>query len=231
MTERYAAGPMSVGSRHPTTLGRYRLIKKIGMGGMAEIWVASVAGMSGVRKICVVKRILPHLVDSPEFVRMFLDEARIAATLDHPNLVQMYDVEDVDGVPVIAMEYLHGEDLRTVRKLAPIGEPADADRARDHHRGGHRGRAPLRAREGRLDGKPLDIVHRDVSPHNVIVTYDGAVKILDFGIVKAANRVNETRDGALKGKVPYMSPEQCTSEHLDRRSDIYSVGLLLAIRN
>ncbi|WP_437528510.1 protein kinase [Sorangium sp. So ce726] len=227
MTERYAAGPMSVGSRHPTTLGRYRLIKKIGMGGMAEIWVASVAGISGVRKICVVKRILPHLVDSPEFVRMFLDEARIAATLDHPNLVQMYDVEDVDGVPVIAMEYLHGEDLRTVRKsLRSANRRMPIEHAITIAAGVAAGLHYAHEKVG-FDGKPLDIVHRDVSPHNVIVTYDGAVKILDFGIAKAANRVNETRDGALKGKVPYMSPEQCTSEHLDRRSDVYSVGLLL----
>ncbi|WP_437812171.1 protein kinase domain-containing protein [Sorangium sp. So ce1078] len=227
MTERPAAGPMSAGSRRPVTLGRYRLLKKIGMGGMAEIWVASVAGISGVRKICVVKRILPHLADSPEFVRMFLDEARIAATLDHPNLVQMYDIEEVDGVPVIAMEYLHGEDLRTVKKsLRSANRRMPFEHAITIAAGVAAGLHYAHEKVG-FDGRPLDIVHRDVSPHNVFVTYDGAVKILDFGIAKAANRVNETRDGALKGKVPYMSPEQCTSEKLDRRSDIYSVGILL----
>ncbi|WP_437998099.1 protein kinase [Sorangium sp. So ce185] len=227
MTERPAAGPLSAASRRPTALGRYRLLKKIGMGGMAEIWVASVAGISGVRKICVVKRILPHLVDSPEFVRMFLDEARIAATLDHPNLVQMYDIEEVDGVPVIAMEYLHGEDLRTIKKsLRSANRRMPVEHAITIAASVAAGLHYAHEKVG-FDGKPLDIVHRDVSPHNVFVTYDGAVKILDFGIAKAANRVNETRDGALKGKVPYMSPEQCTSEKLDRRSDIYSVGILL----
>ncbi|WP_437957638.1 protein kinase [Sorangium sp. So ce119] len=227
MSERHAAGPRSAASRRPTTLGRYRLLKKIGMGGMAEIWVASVAGISGVRKICVVKQILPHLADSPEFVRMFLDEARIAATLDHPNLVQMYDIEEVDGVPVIAMEYLHGEDLRTIKKsLRTANRRMPVEHAITIAAGVAAGLHYAHEKVG-FDGKPLDIVHRDVSPHNVFVTYDGAVKILDFGIAKAANRVNETRDGALKGKVPYMSPEQCTSEKLDRRSDIYSVGILL----
>ncbi|WP_437688864.1 protein kinase domain-containing protein [Sorangium sp. So ce176] len=227
MSERHAAGPMSAASRRPTTLGRYRLLKKIGMGGMAEIWVASVAGISGVRKICVVKQILPHLADSPEFVRMFLDEARIAATLDHPNLVQMYDIEEVDGVPVIAMEYLHGEDLRTIKKaLRTANRRMPVEHAITIAAGVAAGLHYAHEKVG-FDGKPLDIVHRDVSPHNVFVTYDGAVKILDFGIAKAANRVNETRDGALKGKVPYMSPEQCTSEKLDRRSDIYSVGIVL----
>ncbi|WP_437599273.1 protein kinase [Sorangium sp. So ce590] len=227
MTERHAAGPLSAGSRRLASLGRYRLLKKIGMGGMAEIWVASVAGISGVKKICVVKRILPHLIDSPEFVRMFLDEARIAATLDHPNLVQMYDIEEVDGVPVIAMEYLHGEDLRTVKKsLRSANRRMPFEHAITIAAGVAAGLHYAHEKVG-FDGRPLDIVHRDVSPHNVFVTYDGAVKILDFGIAKAANRVNETRDGALKGKVPYMSPEQCTSEQLDRRSDIYSVGILL----
>ncbi|WP_437576809.1 protein kinase domain-containing protein [Sorangium sp. So ce887] len=227
MSERHAAGPLSAASRRPVALGRYRLLKKIGMGGMAEIWVASVAGISGVRKICVVKRILPHLIDSPEFVRMFLDEARIAATLDHPNLVQMYDIEEVDGVPVIAMEYLHGEDLRTVKKsLRSANRRMPFEHAITIAAGVAAGLHYAHEKVG-FDGRPLDIVHRDVSPHNVFVTYDGAVKILDFGIAKATNRVNETRDGALKGKVPYMSPEQCTSEQLDRRSDIYSVGILL----
>ncbi|AUX27164.1 uncharacterized protein SOCEGT47_077440 [Sorangium cellulosum] len=227
MTERHVAGPMSAAARRSTTLGRYRLLKKIGMGGMAEIWVASVAGISGVKKICVVKQILPHLADSPEFVRMFLDEARIAATLDHPNLVQMYDIEEVDGVPLIAMEYLHGEDLRTLKKtLRSANRRMPVEHAVTIAIGVAAGLHYAHEKVG-FDGKPLDIVHRDVSPHNVFVTYDGAVKILDFGIAKAANRVNETRDGALKGKVPYMSPEQCTSEQLDRRSDIYSVGILL----
>ncbi|WP_437675387.1 protein kinase domain-containing protein [Sorangium sp. So ce131] len=226
MSERHAESSRAA-PRRPGVLGRYRLLKKIGMGGMAEIWVASVAGISGVKKICVVKQILPHLADSPEFVRMFLDEARIAATLDHPNLVQMYDIEEIDGIPVIAMEYLHGEDLRHIKKsLRTANRRMPVEHAITIAAGVAAGLHYAHEKVG-YDGKPLDIVHRDVSPHNVFVTYDGAVKILDFGIAKAANRVNETRDGALKGKVPYMSPEQCTSDKLDRRSDIYSVGILL----
>ena len=219
--------PPLANSPRPVKLGRYHLLKRIGLGGMAEIWVARVTGISDVHKICVVKRILPHLADSPEFVRMFLDEARIAATLAHPNLVQMYDVAEVDKVPLIAMEYLHGEDLRALKKtLRSRKERMPLDHAIHIAMSMAAGLHYAHEKVG-FDGKPLNIVHRDISPHNVIVTYEGAVKVLDFGIAKAANRMNETRDGALKGKIPYMSPEQCRSERLDRRSDIYSTGIIL----
>lgn len=211
----------------PVRLGRYHLLKRIGVGGMAEIWVAKVASLSGVEKVCVVKRILPHLSDSPEFVRMFLDEARIAATLNHPNLVQMYDVEEIDHVPLISMEYLHGEDLRTVKKeLKSHKKRMPLEHAITIGIGIAAGLHYAHEQVG-FDGSALNIVHRDISPHNVFVTYDGGVKILDFGIAKASNRSNETRDGALKGKIPYMSPEQCRSEKLDRRTDIYSTGIIL----
>lgn len=224
---RSSAPPPQQHAPGPTRLGRYHLLKRIGLGGMAEIWVARVAGIQGVQKICVVKRILPHLAESPEFVRMFMDEARIAATLTHPNLVQMYDVEEIDRIPLIAMEYLHGEDLRAIKKaLRTQKRRMPLDHAINVAIGMSAGLHYAHEKVG-FDGKPLNIVHRDISPHNVIVTYEGAVKILDFGIAKAANRMNETRDGALKGKIPYMSPEQCRSERLDRRTDIYSTGIIL----
>jgi serine/threonine protein kinase/DNA-directed RNA polymerase subunit RPC12/RpoP len=211
----------------PTTLGKYQLLKKIAVGGMAEIWVARSAGISGVEQMCVVKRILPELSTNADFVRMFLDEARIAATLNHPNLVQMYDVGEAAGRPFIAMEFLHGEDVRTLRKaLRPQRGRMPVEHALNVVMGVAAGLHYAHEKVG-FDGRPLRVVHRDISPHNVFVTHDGAVKILDFGIAVAANRDHATQNGTLKGKIPYMSPEQCLCEPLDRRSDIYSLGVML----
>ena len=211
----------------PISLGKYQLLKKIAVGGMAEIWVARSAGISGVEQVCVVKRILPELATNADFVRMFLDEARIAATLNHPNLAQMYDVGEANGRPFIAMEYLHGEDVRSVRKaLRPTRGRMPVEHALNVIMGVAAGLHYAHEKVG-FDGRPLNVVHRDISPHNVFVTHDGAVKILDFGIAMAENRDHATRNGTLKGKVPYMSPEQCLCEPLDRRSDIYSLGVML----
>jgi hypothetical protein len=175
----------------------------------------------------VLKRILPQLAVKKDFVEMFLDEARIAATLQHPNVVQTYDVGVVDGNYFIAMEYLHGEELRTIiktlyrdRRRLPIEHSLNimislcAGLHYAHEKIG-------------FDGRPLNIVHRDVTPRNIIVTFDGGVKLLDFGIARADGRSSETRYGTLKGKIPYMSPEQCKGEPLDRRADIFSLGILL----
>ncbi len=211
----------------PILLGKYQLLKKIAVGGMAEIWVARSAGISGVEQVCVVKRILPELATNADFVRMFLDEARIAATLNHPNLAQMYDVGEANGRPFIAMEYLHGEDVRSVRKaLRPTRGRMPVEHALNVIMGVAAGLHYAHEKVG-FDGRPLNVVHRDISPHNVFVTHDGAVKILDFGIATAENRNHATKNGTLKGKVPYMSPEQCLCEPLDRRSDIYSLGVML----
>ena len=175
----------------------------------------------------VIKRILPQLATKTDFVEMFLDEARIAATLQHPNVVQMYDVGVVDGNYFIAMEYLHGEDVRSLqRTLHRQDKRLPLEHALNIVIGVASGLHYAHEKVG-FDGKPLEIVHRDVTPQNVIVTYDGAVKLLDFGIAKASNRFGETRFGTLKGKVPYMSPEQCRGEPLDRRSDIFSLGIML----
>ena len=213
--------------QQPITLGKYQLLKKIAVGGMAEIWVARTTGISGVEQVCVVKRILPELSTNADFVRMFLDEARIAATLNHPNLAQMYDVGEVNGRPFIAMEYLHGEDVRSVRKaLRPQRGRMPVEHALNVIMGVAAGLHYAHEKVG-FDGRPLNVVHRDISPHNVFLTHDGAVKILDFGIAVAENRDHATQNGTLKGKIPYMSPEQCLCEPLDRRSDIYSLGVML----
>ncbi|HEX4457294.1 MAG TPA: protein kinase, partial [Polyangia bacterium] len=199
----------------------------LAVGGMAELFLARAAGPQGFSKLCVIKRVLPHLAEDPAFVEMFLDEARIAATLQHPNVVQMYDVGVVDGNYFIAMEYLHGEDVRSISKAVQHKEQRlPIEHALNIVIGLASGLHYAHEKVG-FDGKPLEIVHRDVTPQNVIVTYDGAVKLLDFGIAKASNRFGETRFGTLKGKVPYMSPEQGRGEALDRRSDIFSLGIML----
>jgi tRNA A-37 threonylcarbamoyl transferase component Bud32 len=223
LKEPLAPPDVGVGSR----LGKYEIIKRLATGGMAEIFLARVSGLPGFQKMVVIKRILPQLATKTDFVEMFLDEARIAATLQHPNVVQMYDVGVVDGNYFIAMEYLHGEDVRSLsRILHRQDKKLPLEHALNVVIGVSSGLHYAHEKVG-FDGKPLEIVHRDVTPQNIIVTYDGAVKLLDFGIAKASNRFGETRFGTLKGKVPYMSPEQCRGEPLDRRSDIFSLGIML----
>jgi serine/threonine protein kinase len=218
-----AAADVVAGSR----LGKYEILKRLATGGMAEIFLARVSGLPGFTKMVVIKRILPQLATKSDFIEMFLDEARIAATLQHPNVVQMYDVGVVDGNYFIAMEYLHGEDVRSLQKtLWKREEKVPLEHALNIVIGVCSGLHYAHEKVG-FDGKPLNIVHRDVTPQNIIVTYEGGVKLLDFGIAKASNRFGETRFGTLKGKVPYMSPEQCRGEALDRRSDIFSLGIML----
>jgi serine/threonine protein kinase len=193
----------------PERLGRYRLLRKLAVGGMAEIYLARVSGPGGFEKNVVVKRILPQLAESDEFFAMFLDEARIAAMLQHANLVHIYDAGQVDDEFFIAMEHLDGADLHTVhRVLSERGAAADGGQA-----------IPLQ--------HAIFIVNSDVTPQNVFLTREGGVKLVDFGVAKSANRVSSTTFGTLKGKLPYMSPEQCRAELVDRRSDIYSLGVLL----
>ncbi|MDB4969886.1 MAG: Protein kinase, partial [Myxococcales bacterium] len=191
---------------------------------MAELHLARTEGaVAGAHKLCVVKQMLPALSGDPEFVQMFVDEARLAVALDHPNLVHVHEVGCVDGQYFYAMEYLHGETVARLGATPPrlslgealtivVGVAAGLEYAHD---------------KCGSDGKALCIVHRDVSPQNVIVTFDGAVKLLDFGIAKAADRLTETRRGVIKGKVRYMSPEQIRGEPLDRRADVYSLGVML----
>lgn len=207
-------------------LGRYELIKRLARGGMAEVHLAR-TGAAGVEKIVVVKRMLAQHASNDDFIGMFLDEARVAIVLNHPNVVQTYDFGVEEGRHYLAMEYLHGEDLRTIvatlraakRKMPPsialyVIAALCAGLHHAHEAVGN-------------DGQRLFIVHRDVSPHNAIVTFDGAVKVFDFGIAQASNRTSHTRDGTLKGKIAYMSPEQLRGESIDRRTDVYAVGVML----
>ncbi len=213
----------------PKRFGKYTLIRKIAIGGMAEIFLALQRSVAGFEKIIVVKRILPHLAKDAQFVTMLLDEARIAATLNHPNVAQIYDVGQHDGQFYIAMEHVHGEDLRSVVRsmkgknvtsfplehaLAIIlGMSAGLSYAHEQRT---------------LDGEAMNIVHRDVSPQNVLITFNGDVKLVDFGIAKAGrSNAEDTKSGKLKGKVPYMSPEQAQGLELDARSDVFALGVML----
>ncbi|HEY2748771.1 MAG TPA: serine/threonine-protein kinase [Polyangia bacterium] len=210
------------------TIGKYEVLQRLAAGGMAEIFLARMVGVLGFDKLVVIKRILPHLASRNDFIAMFLDEARIGTTLNHANIVQTHEVGVHGKSYFMVMEYLAGEDVRSiVRRISRRAEARlPIAHALEIAIGVAAGLQYAHNKSDR-DGKPLDIVHRDVTPQNVIVTYDGAVKLLDFGIAKAANRINETRSGSFKGKVPYMSPEQCRGEPLDRRSDIFSLGILL----
>ncbi len=210
----------------PETYGRYQLIKKIAVGGMGEVWLARQKGLSGFEKLVVVKRLLPHLTAEQEFINMFFDEARIAALLNHPNIAQIYDLGEVNGEYYIAMEFVPGENLRTVAQRAleqkggmPIALKcrvlADAAAALDF---AHQAKSP--------SGAPLDLIHRDVSPQNIIVGFSGSVKLIDFGVAKAAGKITRTATGVIKGKYAYMSPEQARGHDLDSRSDIFGLGIV-----
>ena len=207
--------------------GRYRLLRKIATGGMAQLYLASISGAANFQKFCVIKKILPHLAEQKRFVDMFLDEARIAAGLSHPNIVSIFDLGQVGQAYFIAMEYIAGEDLahligqaKNPRQHLPI--ELCAKMAADICAGLH-----YAHEQSDSAGHPLNIVHRDVSPQNILLTYEGQIKIVDFGIAKAANKVAHTRTGAIMGKAAYMSPEQCLGQDLDRRSDVFAVGVLL----
>jgi serine/threonine protein kinase len=210
-----------------TTLGKYEIVRKIATGGMAEIYLACVRGQAGFEKVVVLKRILPHFAADPKFVQMFLDEARLAATLRHPNIADVYDVGEVDGTLFFTMEYIHGQDVRSIRVAARKRNemiPLDVSLAIVQ---GTAAALQCAHQKTGADGRALELVHRDVSASNVIVSYDGAIKLLDFGIARANDRQHKTQTGTLKGKAPYMSPEQCRGQRLDRRSDLFSLGVMM----
>ena len=209
--------------------GKYTLLRKLAKGGMAELFLAIQKSVAGFEKLIVIKRILPEMNRDRAFIEMLLHEARIAATLSHPNIVQIFDVGQVDGQYFIAMEHVHGEDLRSmVRQMKKKGIlEFPMEHALAVTLGMCAGLAYAHERR-ELDGTPLNIVHRDISPQNVVVTFSGDVKIVDFGIAKSDNKTGEqTKSGKLKGKVPYMSPEQARGEPVDHRSDIFSTGVML----
>jgi len=209
------------------TYGRYQLLKKLATGGMAQIYLARQLGVQGFEKLLVVKRILPHLAENEDFITMFLDEARIAARLNHPNVVQIFDLGQQDDTFFIAMEYIHGEDVRKVWKQAERqGVPIpialicriiiESCSGLDY---AHKKTDPA--------GRPLNIVHRDISPQNLLVSFEGGVKVVDFGIAKAADQATVTKSGVLKGKYSYMSPEQAQGRPVDARTDVFALGVVL----
>jgi len=216
-------GQQSVGSR----IGKFEIISRIGAGGMAEIFVARTRAAHDFEKIVALKRIHPHLLEDEDFVEMFLHEARLAARLQHPNIAQVLDIGDDDGVYFFTMEYILGQDLRRiVRAVRAGGGWLTLDQIITIVTQTAAGLHYAHEREGTA-GRPLGIVHRDISPSNILISYNGGVKLVDFGIARAASRRQITQAGTLKGKIPYMSPEQCMGEKLDRRSDIYSLGIVL----
>jgi serine/threonine protein kinase len=218
-------------ARLPTRLerfGRYFLVERIAVGGMAEVYRAVTHGVEGFRRTFVVKRILPEKASSPTFVRMFCDEARISALLHHPNIVQVYDFGHVRGSYFLAMEYLAGKDLSSLMRVlraakASVPPGLAAYVAREAATGLHYAHT-LRS----ASGQPLGIVHRDVTPSNVMMLFTGGVKILDFGIAKAASeaRTREGKPPKLEGKLAYVSPELVRGTEVDRRSDIFSLGVV-----
>jgi serine/threonine-protein kinase len=222
METAHVTAPASGGN----TLGKYRLIAELGHGGMAEVYLAVVRGPAGFNKLMVIKQIRPQLAEDPEFLGMFLDEARLAARLSHPNVVQTIEVGQDGERYFIAMEYLEGQPLnRILHRLQKSGGLSASLHLKvicDALAGLHHAHDLAD-----YDGTPLGVVHRDVTPHNVFITYDGQVKVVDFGIAKALNSSSETRTGVLKGKVAYMAPEQARGERVDRRADVFSVGVML----
>lgn len=207
------------------TVGRYTLLAELARGGMAELWLANQAGPGGFEKVVVVKKILP--TDDESFLSMFLDEARIAAQLSHPNIVQIFELGSHEGDLFIAMEYVHGESLlKVLQRSVTAGQPvpfaytallvADIADGLEH----------AHTKTSR-DGQPLTIVHRDISPQNLIVTYDGLVKVVDFGIATAAIRNTDTQHGVVKGKFGYMAPEQARGEPVDAKTDVFALGTVM----
>lgn len=225
-----ASGPVRADASTPQAVkpfGKYFLVRKLAEGGMAEIFLAKQVGVEGFEKNVVIKRMLQHLSSVPDFVSMFLDEARLAARLSHPNVVTISDLGHADGCYYICMEYLAGEDFSTMLRTAArrreyvplhISLRVLAEAARG-----------LEFAHNFTDaaGRPLNIVHRDISPSNIFVTYTGQVKVLDFGIAKAESRITNTTAGVVKGKYMYMAPEQARSGQVDRRADVFSLGVSL----
>ena len=210
--------------RFGVPIGRYTLVREIATGGMATVFLAHVT-TRGVEREVAIKRLHPHLAVEEEFVAMFFDEAKLAARIHHPNVVSTLEIDDIDGLSLV-MEYIKGPTLLELardqsKRGARIPRPVVARIASDVLAGLHA------AHELRDDaGELLHIVHRDVSPHNVLVGVDGVSRITDFGIAKASVRLSSTRDGQIKGKLSYMAPEQLTSDEVDRRTDVFTAGIV-----
>src|SRR5215470_7898583 len=213
--------------KKPIPFGKYDLLERINVGGMAEVFRAKAYGVEGFERLVAVKRILPNIAEDKDFITMFVDEAKIAVQLNHANVAQIFDLGVVDGSYFIALEHVHGRDLRAIfERCRHQGEPMPVAQACF---------VIMKLCEG-LDyahnkrdsmGRDMNLVHRDVSPQNILVSFDGEIKIIDFGIAKAAGKAGKTQQGILKGKFGYMSPEQVRGLPIDRRSDIFSTGIVL----
>jgi TonB family protein len=227
--------PAAVPASHPedeeptdgTKFGQYVLLEKIATGGMAEVWKARMRGVEGFQKIVAIKKILPHLSDNQDFIEMFVDEAKLAAQLNHNNIIHIYDLGKIQSSYYIAMEYIDGYDLKNILKKAQErDQPLSVEialfvaskiaAALDY---AHRKRD--------FEDKEMGLVHRDVSPQNVLISEEGDIKLCDFGIAKAASKASHTQAGALKGKLQYMSPEQAWGRNIDKRSDIFALATVL----
>jgi serine/threonine protein kinase len=210
--------------------GKYRLFASLGRGGMADVLLGVASGPAGFNKLVVVKRLRPLLAEDPALIQMFLDEARLAARMNHPNVIHTYEIGEGNGAYFIAMEYLEGQPLHEILHALKASDGAVAVRPvvwakiiRDALAGLHYAHELTD-----YDGTRLDVVHRDVSPQNIIVTYDGGVKLVDFGIAKASVNTTRTESGIIKGKLAYMAPEQAEPEGgVDRRADIFATGIVL----
>src|SRR6185437_1218894 len=205
---------------------RYRVLKRLASGGMAEVFVAESAGIEGFRKQVAIKRVLPQLSKKEQFIAMFLDEARLSAHLSHSNVVSVFDIGVGDGTYFIVMEYVDGADLKAVmdhsRKLArPIPVESAVYIARRICQG------LAYAHELKSDGKSLEIIHRDITPANVLITKHGEVKIVDFGLAKASSQLAESDAGVIKGKFGYLAPETVMEKPVDQRVDVFALGIIL----
>jgi serine/threonine protein kinase len=222
------APPPSEPAWRDSEFGPYRLLERVAVGGMAEVFKAKRTGVEGFEKVVAVKRILPHLSDNDAFVEMFVHEAKLVAGLTHPSIVQIFDLGRIGRSYYISMEYVHGRDLRSIQGRARekgLRVPLDLGL-----RVASQVCAALDYAHRKLDehGRPLEIVHRDVSPPNILISFEGDVKLVDFGIAKAATKAQRPTDsGILRGKLLYMSPEQAWGRPIDRRSDVFSLGLVL----
>src|SRR2546423_5282031 len=213
MTE--APGRLAAGTR----LGKHEILRFIAEGGMGELYVARASGIEGFQKTVALKRILSRFASRADHIAMFLHEAKLAATLHHPNVVQVFDIGEQGGSLFFTMEYVHGTDARALLDAAlAANRPPPLAVALE---------IALGVAAGLHAAHQAGIVHRDVSPSNVLLAHDGAVKVTDFGVAKVAEKPIATQPGTLNGKVSYMSPEQCVGGTLDPRSDIFSIGVLL----
>lgn len=211
----------------PQSFGKYFLVDKIATGGMAEIFKAKTYSHGGFENLLVIKRILPHIGENEDFIEMFIDEAKVSVALQHPNIVRIYDFGKILENYFIAMECVDGKDTRNcLRKLARRRQYMPPQYCAYIAHETCKGLAYAHAKTD-LQGNPYGIVHRDISPSNVLVSYEGEIKVADFGIAKAESNAYQTRDGVLKGKFEYMSPEQATGKEIDARSDIFAVGIIL----